>query len=379
MNAYNYTVESHQGGAAHLQIAPEPELDGCFASKLEVSQAELLAALTKLHQQLECKKSRDQTSLSETKSRCHDKIWCMSSAYLPSYLNHVLDVKEIQPSKQYSGFTEESDHVFPSCGLSYTTIQHLLWSGAKVYMATRNREKAQEAIKSLKKDKSWKDKGGEVVWLRLNSSDPREAKKAVKEFLSKEKRLDVLSFCDPISVLAVNNATLLFDTPFEKTVDVTYMLPLQGTKFKEIDNLCVKYKRSFMAGFLCYSGYGHSKLLEVLWSKNLQKHLDASSPPVPITVIAVHPGFIDTFTHNWPLSFIWSMIACLVIKNAKEGSYMSVFTAASKTVEEAREKYKGAYLVPVGKIAKTSAIGGDPEKAEELYQLMLKFLKGIGL
>uniref|UniRef100_A0A0W0G3P8 Short-chain dehydrogenase n=1 Tax=Moniliophthora roreri TaxID=221103 RepID=A0A0W0G3P8_MONRR len=76
-------------------------------------------------------------------------------------------------------------------------------------MATRNREKAQEAIKSLKKDKSWKDKGGEVVWLRLNSSDPREAKKAVKEFLSKEKRLDVL----------MNNATLLFDTPFEKTVD----------------------------------------------------------------------------------------------------------------------------------------------------------------
>ncbi|ESK88078.1 short chain dehydrogenase, partial [Moniliophthora roreri MCA 2997] len=296
------------------------------------------------------------------------------------YLNHVLDVKEIQPSKQYSGFVREGGDYY-SCGLSYTTIQHLLWGGAKVYMATRNRKKAQEAIKSLKEDKSWKDKGGEVVWLRLNSSDPREAKKAVEEFLSKEKRLDVL----------MNNAALLFDTPFEKTVDgplntiivkvinltsVTYMLPLQGTKFKEIDNLCVKYKRSFMAGFLCYS---HSKLLEVLWSKNLQKHLDASSPSVPITVIAVHPGFIDTFTHNWPLSFIWSMIACLVIKNAKEGSYMSVFTAASKTVEEAREKYKGAYLVPVGKIVKTSAIEGDPEKAEELYQLMLKFLEGIGL
>ncbi|EEB91889.1 hypothetical protein MPER_09682, partial [Moniliophthora perniciosa FA553] len=77
-------------------------------------------------------------------------------------------------------------------GVGYSTIQHLLRGGAKVYMGARNEKKAQEAIESLKEDPSWKDKGGEVVWLKLDLSDPREAKKAAKEFLSKEKKADVL-------------------------------------------------------------------------------------------------------------------------------------------------------------------------------------------
>ncbi|ESK90273.1 hypothetical protein Moror_7656 [Moniliophthora roreri MCA 2997] len=296
-------------------------------------------------------------------------------------------------------------------GTGHATIQHLLRGGAKVYMGARDEKKALEAIENLKKDESWKGKGGQVVWLKVDLSDPREAKKAAQDFLTKEKRLDVL----------VNNAALLVNAPFEKTPDglsnsvmVNYispyiftetLLPLltttalaepdsdvriinltsilhkitpSGTKFKEVDDLCVEYKGKFMAGFL---RYGHSKLLEILWSKHLQKRLDAADPAVPITVIVVHPGGVDTFSQNWPIAFIWTPIVRLAIKDAERGSYTSVFAAASKTIKEANERYKGAYLEssPVGRIAKPAAIAEDPEKAEELYQLTLKFLGGIGL
>ena len=61
-----------------------------------------------------------------------------------------------------------------------------------MYMGARNEKKAQEAIEELKKDESWKDKGGEVLWLKLDLSDPREAKKAAEDFLTKEKRLDII-------------------------------------------------------------------------------------------------------------------------------------------------------------------------------------------
>ncbi|KAK7033629.1 hypothetical protein VNI00_012629 [Paramarasmius palmivorus] len=317
-------------------------------------------------------------------------------------------------------------------GTGYATIQHLLRGGAKVYMGARNEKKAQEAIEELKKDESWKDKGGEVLWLKLDLSDPREAKKAAEDFLTKEKRLDII----------VNNAALqpfMSETPLEKTADgpsnvvvvkfvypaypaeailmalldsyispfifTETLLPLltstaltepdsdvrivnltsilhkitpSSTQFKEVDDFYIDYKGKFMAGFRQYS---HSKLLEVLWTKHLQKRLDTSDPAVPITVISIHPGGVDTFSHKWPVAWLMTPIVRLAIKDAERGSYTSVFAAASKVVREARDRYKGAYLEssPVGRIATASAMADDPEKAEELYTLTRKFLGGIGL
>jgi NAD(P)-dependent dehydrogenase (short-subunit alcohol dehydrogenase family) len=72
-------------------------------------------------------------------------------------------------------------------------------------MAARSEKDAMEAIERLKAEldvassSEGKGKGGgggpepgEVVWLKLNLSDPREAKKAAEEFLEREGRLDIL-------------------------------------------------------------------------------------------------------------------------------------------------------------------------------------------
>ena len=68
-------------------------------------------------------------------------------------------------------------------------MKHLARKGAKVYLAARDEGKATRAIETLKEEGI---SPGEVVWLQLDLSDPRLAKKAAEEFISKEDRLDIL-------------------------------------------------------------------------------------------------------------------------------------------------------------------------------------------
>lgn len=78
-----------------------------------------------------------------------------------------------------------------SSGIGFATIQHLARLGAKVYMGARNKDKALEAIQRLKHE-GLGPGYGEVVWLDVNLSDPRRAKKAAEDFMVRETKLDVL-------------------------------------------------------------------------------------------------------------------------------------------------------------------------------------------
>jgi hypothetical protein len=143
---------------------------------------------------------------------------------------------------------------------------------------------------------------------------------------------------------------------------------------------------------------GHSKLCNILFTKNLQRRLDAMDPPSPITVIAIHPGGVgqcppcihdfpfsyplsDTFSHTYPLPFILTPLVRLAINDLLKGSYTSVFAAASTQVKNDREKYKGAYLEsnPPGHFASTTKDAADPELAEKCWTETETFLQGIGL
>ena len=82
-----------------------------------------------------------------------------------------------------------SDH---STGIGYATVKHLARKGAKVYMAARNKARAEAAIAKLQRE-GLGPGNGEVIWLELDLCDPRNSKKAAQEFMNKEDRLDVLS------------------------------------------------------------------------------------------------------------------------------------------------------------------------------------------
>lgn len=59
-------------------------------------------------------------------------------------------------------------------------------------MAARNKSKADEAIAKLKRE-GLGPGNGDIIWLDLDLVNPRNAKKAAQEFMSKEQRLDVIS------------------------------------------------------------------------------------------------------------------------------------------------------------------------------------------
>lgn len=78
-----------------------------------------------------------------------------------------------------------------SAGIGFATVQHLARAGAKVYLAARNESRATGAIARLEHE-GLQPGDGEVIWLKLDLSDPRDAKKVAEEFLKREKRLDIL-------------------------------------------------------------------------------------------------------------------------------------------------------------------------------------------
>ena len=58
-------------------------------------------------------------------------------------------------------------------------------------MGARNEQKAKAAIENLHVE-GLGPGNGQVLWLKLNLSDPREVVKAAQELMQKEERLDVL-------------------------------------------------------------------------------------------------------------------------------------------------------------------------------------------
>jgi len=62
-----------------------------------------------------------------------------------------------------------------------------------------------------------------------------------------------------------------------------------------------------------------------------------------------------------------------------KGAYNSAFAAASEEVGKQRDKYRGVYLMPVGKVSKPTDIARDEELAKELWDSVEKFLEEKGL
>ncbi|KAF8067664.1 hypothetical protein FPV67DRAFT_1625788 [Lyophyllum atratum] len=295
-----------------------------------------------------------------------------------------------------------------NAGIGYATVQHLARAGAKVYLAARNEERAMTAITKLQEE-GLGPGNGEVVWLQLDLSDPRDAKKSAEEFLLKERRLDIL----------VNNAALL-SAPYEKTPDgltvmvtvnyvspfvftrtllprltetarepdsdvrivnltsITYKMVPSSVSFKSVEDFNVTYSRHLLPGF---ARYAHSKFMTLLWTKELQKRISAADSPAPITVMALHPGGVDTFSQNWPFPRFSKWLVGLAIADPVRGAYNSVFAAASKRVAENKDLYKGAYLEssPTGRVADVGKLMADGDLAAQLWGTTQEFLRGLGL
>ncbi|KAF8214827.1 NAD(P)-binding protein [Mycena galopus ATCC 62051] len=286
-------------------------------------------------------------------------------------------------------------------GIGWATIQFLARKGAKVYMGARDEGRARAAIKELEAENL---NDGSVHFLKLDLSDPRNARATAREFLDKEDRLDILVNNGASGSLGPRVLTedgildIMVTNHFSHFVLTDALLPLLKQTSKKSTSSDVRIvnvssvmhsdaklkpetfatKEAFNKTYgeaptELLTTYANTKLANILHAKALQRRLSAES--IPITVISLHPGAIKTSGLNTYFSSIpyygWlltGLVAPLFFGTRREGAMTSAFAAAGKEVAREREKYKGAYLVRTAAIAVPSSFARDERLQEELYE-----------
>ncbi|KAJ7758350.1 NAD-P-binding protein [Mycena metata] len=294
-------------------------------------------------------------------------------------------------------------------GVGYGTIQILARQGAKIYMASRDATKAQAAIKKLESEGLGE---GSVQFLELDLADLRGVSRVAKQFAEREERLDILVNNAAISagpfritedgfldIVATNHVgpfiltdallPLLKRTAADPNSDVRIVnlssvlhSNVKPTTFATKDSLNKDYGPSIMRQM---DTYGSSKLMNILHAKALQTRLDAES--ANITCLAVHPGTIATGGSSrvvglFPVvgGLFKHVLVPLLFGAWSTGGKAVAFAAATKAVKGPQHnEYKGAYLMPVGKITAPSESAVDVRLQTELYETTERAVRELGL
>ncbi|KAI0336796.1 NAD-P-binding protein [Cubamyces sp. BRFM 1775] len=298
-------------------------------------------------------------------------------------------------------------------GIGYATVQHLARRGAKVYIGARSEERAKAAIERLRAE-GLQPGNGELDWFQLDLGDPRKAKEGAEAFLAKEQRLNILvnnagimrvpynidktygiqdnMLVNHVSPFVFTKALLplLVQTAKEPGSDVRIVMVASGTirmlkgrevHFRDINDFNLKF-----SGILAdMNRYALSKLANVLYAKQLQKKFDFEG--IPITVMSLHPGSVNTEGLSKDPSMQTFLVGPVIksllgwfFVSPSEGAYTSVFAAASPVVKAERDRYKGAWLEPPGKlVTPPTPHAEDKELAEELWKTTETILRSFDL
>ena len=121
----------------------------------------------------------------------------------------------------------------------------------------------------------------------------------------------------------------------------------------------------FMFGFDMIR-YAVSKAAVVLLTQELQGRLEGQN--LPITCIAVHPGEVLTEGVLAINNVLVRAIARASFLTAEQGAANSLFAATAAEVKEDALKYKGKFIVPVGKLEEPNPIAKDDRQVKGLWE-----------
>ncbi|EJC97839.1 NAD-binding protein [Fomitiporia mediterranea MF3/22] len=303
-------------------------------------------------------------------------------------------------------------------GIGYAVTQGLLRKGATVYLAARNENKATATISRLQAE-GLGPGNGRPVFHKAVFDDPRDAKKSAEEFLNRESRLDILVNNtsrlivpydrDPIGLplsVAVNHLSpFVFTNTHLPLLKRTALLPDSDVRIVNVtsdahalvSNIRLKDKDDFYFPKVVDKGldsqrkhYGFTKLLNILWTRELARRLAASPTGNDggsnILCLSVHPGWIITegildFANrfSWPLSSLYKLIIRLVHRPPEQGANAVLIPAAAQAIRDEASKYHGQYLVPYGKLGPASKDARDDSLAKDLWDLTERVLIEYGL
>ncbi|KAL5519884.1 hypothetical protein ACEPAG_1544 [Sanghuangporus baumii] len=277
-------------------------------------------------------------------------------------------------------------------GIGKEIVKALLRKNAKVYMASRNKEKADAAITELKKETE-----SEALFLELDLADLNSVKRAVEQFRSQETALHLLFnnggvMWPPIEMLTAQGYDLQFGTNvFGHFYLTKLLLPqlIEGSKSSPEGKARVvtvsSIVRHLSQGAVDYETltdgprrrkfgtialYNQSKLGVVLLSREFARRFGDQG----IVFTGCAPGILktDLLRHANRVS-AW-MIKTIYMYEPELGALTPLYAGTSPETLDSN----GAFFVPWARRTESACPGSDdPQKAEELWNWLEEQVKDI--
>ncbi|KAI9193127.1 uncharacterized protein BJ171DRAFT_532510, partial [Polychytrium aggregatum] len=278
-------------------------------------------------------------------------------------------------------------------GLGRVSALEIARKGAHVILACRSKERALPVVDEIKAVTSNQN----VEFAELDLASLASVQKFSSEFLGRHLELDIL----------INNAGIMAKTEFQLSVDGIEMqlasnhfghflltlnlLPAfpkdRPARIVNLSSLAHQLTRKNGIDFDDYNNpqlyspwqnYGQSKLANILFTKELQKRLEAAGIH-NIYVNAVHPGAVDTnLAHGaqYMPPIIVSAFKTLLAVKPEFGALTQVYVATSPEIE--KENYRGQYFIPTAILATPSNYATDGELATKLWDFTVGLLSEKG-
>ncbi|KAI0052000.1 NAD(P)-binding protein [Auriscalpium vulgare] len=269
-----------------------------------------------------------------------------------------------------------------NAGVGRETVKALLQHNAKVYLAARSEERAQEAITALKTDT-----GKEAIFLKLDLADLVKVKAAAEEFLSKEEQLHILFLNAGVMACPVDWTTKQgYDMQFGTNVIGHFyftqlLLPalLAVKAASPTQEKARVVTTSSSAGYLIkdifwdaivdgparrklepYPLYHSSKLGNMVVARELASRYGDS-----IVSTCVNPGNLKTELQQH-LPWIQVQVFKLVMHEASRGALTQLRAGTSPEGAD----WNGQFLKPWGRLGKANPKAEDPAVGKRLWALL---------
>ena len=267
-----------------------------------------------------------------------------------------------------------------NAGIGKETAVDLAKRGARVIIGCRNLEKGKEALKEIQERSGSKD----IFLEKIDLASLDSVRKFADSILKSERRLDIL----------INNAGVMA-CDYQKTEDgfemqfgtnhlghflLTMLLldllkksaPSRIVNLSSLGHTLGSGKINFddinfEKDYSSYEAYFHSKLANVLFTRELSKRLEGSH----VTANSVHPGGVRTelarhTIYSWA---IFHIVLWYITKTPEQGAQTSIYCAVSEEMEDV----SGKYLADCA-IKEPSKGAQDDDAARKLWDLSLKLV-----
>ncbi|KAF8483435.1 NAD(P)-binding protein [Russula ochroleuca] len=250
-------------------------------------------------------------------------------------------------------------------GIGKETARVLLSNGAKIYIATRSKEKSEAVIEELKRETGKES----IFFLQLDLSDLVSVKTAAEEFISRESELHTLYNNGGVYAVIDKLTSQGFDMQFGtnvlghfyftkllhplltvtaknspqgsvRVVNVSsighYVVPPDGIQWSTLspgdDYLAVGKKIGAL------KLYGQSKLGNILFSNEFARQYGGEG----IVSISVHPGNINTDLARNASAFT-KILGRIITYPVSYGAINSLYAGTSPAASELNGKYVTAW------------------------------------